>query len=135
MGEMEKCVEYRDGDDRHIIYRYPGGCYYNHYSVFDHNGEEIADCFAGGYETLTEARRMMAKHRPQAQPTSKIVRFPVYFEVVGYHELELPDYIDAENENDVKEFIAEQWSSVPLPDDFEYVGECDFDWHAPIEIL
>lgn len=65
----------------------------------------------------------------------KTVRFPVYFEVVGYRELEIPDYIDPDDEYAVREFIDDSWDHVPLPDDYEYVGGCVFDWDAPIHVL
>ena len=50
------------------------------------------------------------------------VRFPVYFEVVGYQELKLPDDINPSDEHSVLEFISDHWDDVPLPpmDEVEY---------------
>ena len=65
------------------------------------------------------------------------VSFPVFFEVVGYQELKLPDDIDPSDEHSVKEFISDQWYDVPLPpmDEVEYVdGTCEFDWGAAVKI-
>lgn len=66
----------------------------------------------------------------------KKVRFPMYYEVVAYQEIELPDYIDAEDGDDVRRFIEENWYNIPIPDETpDYVdGTCNFDWEAPIEI-
>ena len=66
-----------------------------------------------------------------------IVRFPIYFEVCGYGELELPDDVDPDDEDAVKQFIADQWDDVPLPEmeDVEFVdGTCEFDWNCCVEI-
>ena len=64
---MEKYAEYRDGENKHIIYYYPNGKFYNHYSVSVINGEECGSSIAGGYSSIAEAQKMMHKHRPQAQ--------------------------------------------------------------------
>ena len=64
-----------------------------------------------------------------------VVIFPVYFECVGYQELELPDTVDVNDEFEVKCYISDHWDDVPLPDDYEYVGDCQFDWNAHIEII
>lgn len=78
---MEKFAEYRDGNEKHIIYRYPNGKFYNHYRVFNHNGEETGECIAGGYRNLTEAEKMMAQHRPQAR---KIDSEPSREEIISF---------------------------------------------------
>jgi len=65
----------------------------------------------------------------------KIVRFPMYFEVFGYQELVLPDYIDSNDEDAVREYIADSWEHIKLPSDTEYVGDSGFDFESPIEIL
>ena len=64
----------------------------------------------------------------------KIVKFPMYFEVCGYQTMVLPDYVDANDEDAVKEFIADNWEHIKLPDDYDYVGDSGFDFEAPIEI-
>jgi len=65
------------------------------------------------------------------------VRFPMYFEVVGYGELDLPDSINPDDEDAVKEFIEDEWPDIPLPDlrDCEDLPEsCVFDWDSVIEV-
>ena len=94
----------------------------------------------------------------------KIVKFPMYFKVCVYQTMVLPDYVDANDEdavkefivdnwehiryqtmvlpdyvdtNDedaVKEFIADNWEHIRLPDDYDYVGDAGFDFEAQIEI-
>ena len=66
------------------------------------------------------------------------VRFPIYFEVVGYGELELPDEVDSEDEETVKDFIQSQWEDVPLPDfsEVEEVADSwEYDREAAFEII
>ena len=66
------------------------------------------------------------------------VRFPIYFEVVGQGELDLPEEIDPDDEDAVKDYIESQWEEVPLPDicDVEYIQEsCVFDREAYIKII
>ena len=66
------------------------------------------------------------------------VRFPMYFEVVGYHEMELPDDIDINDEDAIKEFLEENWQDIPLPniEDCEYVMDsCVFDRDSTIKIV
>lgn len=66
----------------------------------------------------------------------KIVRFPVYFEAVGYHELELPDDIDPDDDNAVRHFIDDHWDEVPIPEDHEVVSEYScFDFESYIEVF
>lgn len=81
---MEKFAEYRDGNEMHIIYRYPNGKFYNHYSVnnaeFDGN-TAFGISIAGGYRNLTEAEKMMAQHRPQAR---KIDSEPSREEIISF---------------------------------------------------
>lgn len=63
------------------------------------------------------------------------VRFPIYFEVVGEGEMDLPDDIDTSDENAVREYIDDHWDDVPLPEETEFVSDsCQFDWDAPIQI-
>ena len=65
------------------------------------------------------------------------VRFHMYFEVVGYGELDLPDDIDPDDEDAVKQFIEDEWPDIPLPplSECEDIPEsCEFDWEAPIEV-
>ena len=45
--------------------------------------------------------------------------------------------VDPDDEDAVKQFIADQWDDVPLPEmeDVEFVdGTCEFDWNCCIEI-
>lgn len=65
----------------------------------------------------------------------KIVRFPVYFEAVGYHELELPDDIDPDDDDAVRHFIDDNLDDVPIPEDHEVVGGYNFDWDSYIEVF
>lgn len=65
----------------------------------------------------------------------KRVRFLMYFEVCGYQELILPDYIDSDDEDKVKEYIADSWEHVKLPEEYDYVSDGGFDFESPIEIL
>ena len=46
---------------------------------------------------------------------SKVVRFPVYFEAIGYHELELPDDIDPDDDDAVRQFIDDNLDNIPIP--------------------
>ena len=58
------------------------------------------------------------------------VRFPMYFECVAYQEIDLPDYIDPDNEQAVKDYVESEWWDIPLPDEnkWEFVdGTCEFD--------
>lgn len=68
----------------------------------------------------------------------KIVRFPIYYECVAYHELELPDHVDAEDEDAVKDYISEHWEELPFPDDtddIDFVSEENgFDWASAIKV-
>ena len=64
----------------------------------------------------------------------KIVRFPVYFEAVGYHELEIPDDVDPDDDDAVRQFIDDHWDEVPIPEENEFVGNMGFDWDSYIEV-
>ena len=64
----------------------------------------------------------------------KKVSFPIYFEAVARAELVLPDYVDADDEDDVRAFIENEWGAVQIPAEFEYIGDTGFDWQSPIEI-
>jgi hypothetical protein len=67
---------------------------------------------------------------------AKVVRFPVYFEAVGYHELELPDDIDPDDDDAVRQFIDDHWDEVPIPEDHEFISESScFDWDSYIEVF
>lgn len=65
----------------------------------------------------------------------KYVRFIMYFEVAGNQEIPLPDNIDANDEDAVREYIAENWEHIRLPEEFEYVGDSGFDFESPIKII
>ena len=61
------------------------------------------------------------------------IYFPMYFEAGTYQELDLPDNIDPEDGDAVREYLNEVWEDIPLPDngEWEYGGSCEFDWEAP----
>lgn len=66
------------------------------------------------------------------------VRFPMYFEVVGYQEIDLPDDIDPNDIEAIKEYIDDEWPDIPLPprEDWEELSDtCEFDLESRIEIL
>ena len=68
----------------------------------------------------------------------KKVRFPIYFEVVGYGELELPEEIYEKGEDHVKDYIESQWDELPLPPlgDVDYIADsCVFDRESIIKIV
>ena len=64
----------------------------------------------------------------------KTVSFPMYFEVCGMQKIVLPDYIDACDEDAIREYIDSQWDYIKLPEKYDYVGDCGFDWDAPITV-
>jgi hypothetical protein len=66
---------------------------------------------------------------------SKTVVFPMYFEVCGMQKIVLPDYIDANDEDAIKEYIDDNWDHIKLPDDYEYVGDNGFDYECEIEVI
>jgi len=65
----------------------------------------------------------------------KAVRFPMYFEVVGMQEIPLPEYVDSTDENAVREYIADSWDHIHLPNEYDYCGDNGFDFESPIEII
>ena len=68
----------------------------------------------------------------------KKVRFPIYFEVVGYGELELPEDVDTTDEEAVKDFIQSKWEDVPIPslnEVEEVMDSWEFDRDAPFNII
>lgn len=67
-----------------------------------------------------------------------IVRFPMYFEVVGYQEIDVPDYIDPDDEESIKQYIDDNWDMIPLPplgDCCEISDGCEFDWECQVEVI
>ncbi len=64
----------------------------------------------------------------------KIVKFPMYFEVCGYQTIVLPDYVDAYDEEAVKDYIDDNWEHIKLPTEYDYVGDLGFDYESPIFI-
>lgn len=64
---------------------------------------------------------------------SKVVRFPVYFKAIGYHELELPDDIDPDDDDAVRLFIDDHrndvliWDEVHIPEDHGEYSCFDFE--------
>ena len=65
----------------------------------------------------------------------KVVRFPVFFECCGEQQLVLPDSIDADNEDAVKDYIEDHIWELSIPEDAEPVGNIEIDWDAPIKIV
>ena len=45
----------------------------------------------------------------------KTVSFGMYWQAYGRQEIELPDEIDPDNLDDVKEYIRSIWDDIPLP--------------------
>lgn len=64
----------------------------------------------------------------------KIVKFPMYFECVGYQTLVLPDDVDPDDEDAVWDYIESEWDGLPLPDNYEYCGGCEADRESIYEI-
>lgn len=65
----------------------------------------------------------------------KIVKFPMYFECVGYQTIVLPDYVDADDKDAVWDYIEDRWDNIPVPDDYEYVCDsCQPDRESTYEI-
>lgn len=54
----------------------------------------------------------------------KRVRFGMFWQCYGYQEIELPDDIDVNDEEAVKEYIEENWTNIPLPEG-DYVSGSD----------
>ena len=65
----------------------------------------------------------------------KYVKFTMYFEVAGYQEIPLPDDIDVEDEEAIKEYIDENWEHIKLPEEYDYVGNNGFDFESPIKVI
>lgn len=65
----------------------------------------------------------------------RYVKFIMYFEVAGYQEIQLPDDIDVEDEEAIKEYIDENWEHIKLPEEYDYVGNNGFDFESPIKII
>lgn len=65
----------------------------------------------------------------------KLVRFIMYFEVAGYQEIPLPDDIDAEDEEAIKEYIDANWEHIKLPKEYDYIGDNGFDFESPIKVI
>lgn len=70
------------------------------------------------------------------------VRFPMYCEVVGYQEWDIPDdeLEDTDDEtllmDSVYDWLDANWWLIPLPDETEFIGgSCDFDWDSTVEII
>lgn len=65
----------------------------------------------------------------------KYVKFTMYFEVAGYQGIPLPDDIDVEDEEAIKEYIDENWEHIKLPEEYDYVGNNGFDFESPIKVI
>lgn len=69
---------------------------------------------------------------------AKWVRFPMFFEVCAYQEVELPDTVDSNDEEAVRQYIEDSWDDIPLPDEstWDYVsGTCWPDEGADIRVI
>lgn len=69
---------------------------------------------------------------------AKKARFPMYFEVCAYQEVELPESVDANDEDEVRQYIEDNWDDIPLPDEgtWDYIdGTCWPDADAEIEVI
>ena len=65
------------------------------------------------------------------------VKFPMYFEAVAYQEITLPDDVNIDDKEAVKDYIRENWDSIQLPpqEDWDYLPDsCMPDDEAPIHI-
>lgn len=68
----------------------------------------------------------------------KRVKFGMFWQCYGYQDIELPDYIDVNDEDAVKNYLESNWDNIPLPEgeyvsgsdepDFEFLEtyECDY---------
>ena len=65
-----------------------------------------------------------------------IVRFGMIWLVTGTQEVDLPDDIDTDNENEVISYLKKNWLKIPIPDNGEYLSDTDeLDKNCPIEII
>ena len=64
----------------------------------------------------------------------KTVKFGMTWQVAGTQTIELPNNINADNEEEVKEYISKHWDEISIPDG-EYISGTDtLDEYVPIEI-
>ena len=69
---------------------------------------------------------------------AKKVRFPMFFQVCAYQEIDLPETVEPFDEEDVLEYIDRNWDDIPLPDSstWDYIsGTCWPDPDAGYEII
>ena len=52
----------------------------------------------------------------------KKVKFTMLWTVAGTQEVELPDSVEAEDEEEIKGYILDNWDNIPLPKESEYVS-------------
>ena len=65
----------------------------------------------------------------------KTVTFGMVWQVSGRQSIDLPDDIDINDEDAVKDYIRENWSDIPLPGDGDYIPESDeLDELVPLQI-
>lgn len=55
----------------------------------------------------------------------KTVTFSMVWQCIGYQTIELPDDIDATDEEAVRDYIEDNWEDIPLPPDCDYLPESD----------
>ena len=62
----------------------------------------------------------------------------MFFEVAALQEIELPDSIDTNDEDEVRQYIQDNWDDIPLPDTgtWDYIcGTCQPDVEGPIQVI
>lgn len=65
----------------------------------------------------------------------KTVTFGMIWQVYGKQTIEVPDDLDTTNEENVRDYIRDNWADIPLPTDSDYVAESDeLDELVPIEV-
>ena len=65
----------------------------------------------------------------------KTVTFGIIWQVCGKQTIEVPDDLDTTNEENVRDYIRDNWADIPLPTDSDYVPESDeLDELVPIEV-
>ena len=62
---VEKAAEYLFDQERIVIFQYPNGQFYNHYSYDEQRG--FCHTTAGGFDTFEEAEKALYSHRPKAE--------------------------------------------------------------------
>lgn len=64
------------------------------------------------------------------------VKFGMIWLVTGTQEVNLPDNINPDNEQEVISYLKKNWLRIPIPDNGEYLSDTDvLDKNYPIEII